>query len=62
MIEDTFGRLALPKLLAGVKPENGPSVRVMAKLGFAWESDITTHGHSFGLFGLTPQMWAQRAA
>jgi ribosomal-protein-alanine N-acetyltransferase len=57
VIDDAFGRVGLTKIVAGVKPENGPSLRVVEKLGFTWESDVTTHGHSFGIFGLTAEAW-----
>ena len=61
VLDDAFGRLRLGRVMAGVKPENGPSLRVMDKLGFVYESEITTHGHTFGVFGLTAEAWAARA-
>jgi ribosomal-protein-alanine N-acetyltransferase len=60
VIDDAFGRLGLDKLVAGVKPENGPSLRVVEKLGFTWEDSVTTHGHTFGMFGLTADAWRAR--
>jgi RimJ/RimL family protein N-acetyltransferase len=60
VIDDAFERVGFSKLIAGVKPENGPSLRVVEKLGFTWEEDVTTHGHSFGIFGLTAKTWRAR--
>jgi ribosomal-protein-alanine N-acetyltransferase len=61
VIEDTFGRLGLPKLVAGVKFENPASLRVVEKLGFIYEETISSGGHTFGLFGLSAAAWQIRA-
>jgi RimJ/RimL family protein N-acetyltransferase len=61
VIDDTFGRLGLEKLAAGVKDVNVASVGVMRKLGFVYEQDLTTHGHTFGVYGLTAEAWRHRA-
>jgi ribosomal-protein-alanine N-acetyltransferase len=60
VIEDAFGRLGLDRLIAGVKAENVASVRVVEKLGFAYEETVTTHGHTFGIFGLSREAWRAR--
>jgi [ribosomal protein S5]-alanine N-acetyltransferase len=61
VIDDAFGRLGLVRLVAGVKAENAPSVRVVEKLGFTYEETITTHGHTFGLHGLSAAGWRARS-
>jgi RimJ/RimL family protein N-acetyltransferase len=62
VLDDAFGRLGLESLLAGVKFENKPSIRVMEKLGFAYVETLTEAGHTFGLFRMTAKEWAARAA
>lgn len=57
VIDDTFGRLGLHELVAGVKFENPASLRVVEKLGFLYVETISTGGHTFGLFGLTATAW-----
>lgn len=60
VIDDSFGRLGLDRLIAGVKAENAASVRVMEKLGFTYEQSLTAAGHTFGLFGLSRETWFLR--
>jgi ribosomal-protein-alanine N-acetyltransferase len=60
VIDDTFGRLGLEKLFAGVKDVNVASVGVVRKLGFVYESEATAHGHTFGVYGLTARDWRSR--
>ncbi len=62
VIEDSFGRLGLADLIAGVKFENRPSLRVMEKLGFTYAKTITKAGHTFGIFRVTAEEWAARSA
>ncbi len=62
VLDDAFGRLGLESLLAGVKFENKPSIRVMEKLGFAYVQTLTEAGHTFGLFRMTAKEWAARTA
>jgi ribosomal-protein-alanine N-acetyltransferase len=57
VLDDCFDRLGLDQLLAGVKPENKASVRVMEKLGFAFERSVTDSGHSFGLYSMSREAW-----
>ena len=60
VLDDAFGRLRLESLLAGVKFENRPSIRVMEKLGFTYLETLTEAGHTFGLFRMTAAEWAAR--
>ena len=60
VLDDAFGRLRLESLLAGVKFENGPSLRVMEKLGFTYTETLTEAGHTFGLFRMTAAEWTAR--
>jgi ribosomal-protein-alanine N-acetyltransferase len=57
VIDDCFDRLGLEKLLAGVKPENRASVRVMEKLGFVYDRSVTESGHTFGLYSISREAW-----
>ena len=61
VLDDAFGRLRLDSLLAGVKFENKPSLRVMEKLGFAYIEALTEAGHTFGLFRMTAAEWVARS-
>lgn len=60
VIDDSFERLGLERLIAGVKFENTPSLRVMEKLGFAYEETMTAEGHTFGLFSISREAWRSR--
>ena len=60
VIEDSFDRLGLDELIAGVKPENKPSLRVMEKLGFVYDRTITEAGHTFGIYSVTRGGWKAR--
>ena len=62
VLDDAFSRLRLESLLAGVKFENKPSLRVMEKLGFTYTETLTEAGHTFGLFRMTATEWAARAS
>jgi RimJ/RimL family protein N-acetyltransferase len=60
VIDDSFERLGLDELIAGVKPENKPSLRVMEKLGFIYDRTITVSGHAFGIYSVTRDGWKAR--
>lgn len=60
LIDDAFGRAGFDRMLAGVRADNTASVRIMEKLGFVWQSEVTDHGPPFGLFALTADDWAAR--
>jgi RimJ/RimL family protein N-acetyltransferase len=60
VVEDSFGRLRLESLIAGVKFENKPSLRVMERLGFRYFETVTEAGHTFGLFRIGRAEWAAR--
>ncbi len=62
VIDDAFGRMALPSVVAGVKHENKASVRVMEKLGFTYRETITESGHTFGLYDLSAADWSAHKA
>lgn len=57
VIDDAFSRIGLNGLIAGVKPGNSPSLRVMEKLGFAMERTMTAGGTEFHLFSLARDQW-----
>lgn len=52
VIEDAFGRLALPEVFAYVDPGNAPSRRVIDKLGMAYLRDVPLHGRRWRLYRL----------
>jgi [ribosomal protein S5]-alanine N-acetyltransferase len=60
VIDDSFGRLGLESLIAGVKLENEPSLRVIEKLGFTYFDTVTEAGHTFALFRIAATEWAPR--
>lgn len=60
VIDDTFDRLGLDRLVAGVKFENPASLRVVEKLGFVYQETVTSGAHTFGLFGITADAWRAR--
>jgi RimJ/RimL family protein N-acetyltransferase len=60
VIDDTFDRLGLEELVAGVKFENPASLRVVEKLGFVYVETITRGHHTFGVFGITAAAWRGR--
>jgi ribosomal-protein-alanine N-acetyltransferase len=60
VIDDAFMRLGLQDLIAGVKFENLPSLRVIEKLGFSYTETLTEAGHTFGLFRITAAQWQER--
>jgi [ribosomal protein S5]-alanine N-acetyltransferase len=57
VIDDAFSRLRLRELVAGVKPLNEPSMRVMAKLGFSFVKTMTAAGVEFYLFRTSEEAW-----
>jgi RimJ/RimL family protein N-acetyltransferase len=61
VIDDAFSRLGLQDLLAGVKFENRPSLRVVEKLGFGYTETVTEAGHTFALFRVTAAAWRERS-
>lgn len=60
ILEDSFGRLGLDRLMAGVIPANAGSNRVMEKLGFAPGEMLTAGGHEFRVFEITAAAWRAR--
>jgi RimJ/RimL family protein N-acetyltransferase len=60
VIDDAFGRLAQRAIIAGVVPHNLPSMRVMERLGFARGPEVTSGPHTYAVFTLTREMWAER--
>ena len=52
VIDDAFGRLALPELHAYAEPGNAPSHRVIARLGMTYLRDIRLHDHRWRLYRL----------
>jgi [ribosomal protein S5]-alanine N-acetyltransferase len=61
VIDDSFGRLGLESLIAGVKLENKPSLRVMEKLGFRYFDTVAEAGHTFGVFRISRAEGGMRA-
>ncbi|MEM9023994.1 MAG: GNAT family N-acetyltransferase [Bacteroidota bacterium] len=51
-IDFAFGTLGLPRLIGLVLPENTASVRVLEKLGFAYEKTVETEGLQAAYYGL----------
>jgi RimJ/RimL family protein N-acetyltransferase len=60
VIEDAFGRLEKPAIIAGVVPDNLPSMRVMDRLGFARGPEVTSGAHTYAVFTLTREAWRSR--
>lgn len=60
IIDDSFGRLGLDRLMAGVVLANGASNRVMEKLGFVPGEIMEAGGHVFRVFDLTAEAWRAR--
>lgn len=52
VIDDAFGRLALPELHAYAEPGNAPSHRVIARLGMTYLRDIRLHDRRWRLYRL----------
>ena len=51
-VADAFGRLALPRIHAFVAPDNAASIRVLEKLGMAFERDLDYAGRHWRLYRL----------
>lgn len=60
IIDDSFGRLRLDRLMAGVVLANAASNRVMEKLGFAPGEIMEAGGHVFRVFEMTAEAWRAR--
>jgi RimJ/RimL family protein N-acetyltransferase len=60
VIDDAFGRLDRPAMMAGVVPENAPSIKVMDRLGFSRERAVTVGTHVYDIFTLTREAWRAR--
>jgi RimJ/RimL family protein N-acetyltransferase len=60
IIDDSFDRLGLDRLIAGVIPANVGSNRVMEKLGFVPGEMLTAGGHEFRIFEITAEAWRVR--
>lgn len=60
VIDDAFGRLGKPAIIAGVVPHNLPSMRVMDRLGFSRGPEVTSGVHGYAVFTLTREAWAAR--
>jgi RimJ/RimL family protein N-acetyltransferase len=61
VIDDAFGRLDKPAIIAGVVPSNLPSMRVMDRLGFSRGSMVTSGPHTYAVFTLTREAWQERS-
>ena len=60
VIDDAFDGLGLHRLLAGVIASNAASVKVVAKLGFAFDSVVSAAGKEFNLYTLGAEAWRER--
>jgi RimJ/RimL family protein N-acetyltransferase len=60
VIEDAFGRLDKRAIIAGVVPDNLPSMRVMDRLGFSRGPEVTSGHHTYAVFTLTREAWRAR--
>jgi [ribosomal protein S5]-alanine N-acetyltransferase len=60
VIDDAFGRLGKPAIIAGVVPHNLPSMRVMDRLGFSRGPEVTSGAHTYAVFTLTREAWRSR--
>ena len=60
LVDHAFSRLALPRVVAVVYPENLPSRRVLAKLGFAADGLREYKGASVLHFVLDGEAWRNR--
>jgi [ribosomal protein S5]-alanine N-acetyltransferase len=49
-----FAELRLPRLVALVFAQNGPSLRVVEKVGMAYERDVSLGEKTIGLFAMGP--------
>lgn len=58
VIEDAFGRLGKPAIIAGVVPHNLASMRVMDRLHFARGPVVQAGEHSYAVFTLTREAWS----
>jgi len=61
VLDDSFDDLGLHRVFAGVTAENGASLRVMDKLGFAYREVVSAGGKTFNLFELTRDDWKARS-
>jgi RimJ/RimL family protein N-acetyltransferase len=60
VIDDAFADLGLHRLLAGVIEANAASIRVVEKLGFAFDSVVSAAGKEFNLYVLSRAGWERR--
>lgn len=60
VIDDAFDDLGLHRLLAGVIAANAASVKVVDKLGFAFDSLVSAAGKEFNLYTLAREAWLTR--
>jgi RimJ/RimL family protein N-acetyltransferase len=60
VIDDVFDDLRLHRLLAGVIAANTGSIKVVDKLGFAFDSVVSAAGKEFNLYVLPRETWLDR--
>ena len=60
VIDDAFEGLGLHRLLAGVIETNVASIKVVDKLGFAFDSVVNAGGKEFNLYTLSRAAWQER--
>lgn len=60
LIDHAFARLALPKVVAVVYPDNHPSRRVLSKLGFTHDGPEVYRGARVEHFVLPADAWRRR--
>jgi [ribosomal protein S5]-alanine N-acetyltransferase len=60
VIDDAFDALGLHRLFAGVVEANTASIRVVDKLGFAFDSVVSAGGKEFNLYQLPREVWQER--
>jgi ribosomal-protein-alanine N-acetyltransferase len=58
LVEMAFARLRLPDLVGFALPDNRASIRILQKLGFAYEKDVKYAGRRHVLYRLTLEQFA----
>lgn len=58
LVEVAFARLQLRYLVGFALPDNRPSIRILEKLGFAYEKDVEYAGRRHVLYRLTLEQFA----
>lgn len=58
LVEVAFARLRLRDLVGFALPDNRPSIRILEKLGFAYEKDVEYAGRRHVLYRLTLEQFA----